>query len=203
MLKALRSSWRHLLLAVALGTWMTSPSSAQIASLRIADPVPAELKQRVSQLLRLQRPRDADAAISAAKIEDGGVWRDAKILLLRVETGCRRGLCMVIVGRVTEQAIVPELILSAGPRAYAGDEVEVLWGARNAPLMFEGQGRSGLVALRGEQGWVIESCAACFPAIEGTHEKLEPVPSPVEPSPPAILREETFDSFTRALGALR
>lgn len=203
ILGTLRSSWCHLRLALAFGTWLTSPSSAQVASLQIADPVPIELKERVSALLKLQRPHDPDAAIAAAKIEDSGLWRSAKVLLLRVETGCRRDLCMVIVGRVTENAIVPGLILGAGPRVYAGDEVEVIWGAASPPLMFEGHDRSAILAFWGEHGWVIESCAACFPAMEANQKRLEPTPSLAKPAPPEIIRDDTFEQFTRAIGSLR
>lgn len=203
ILGTLRSSWRHLLLAFAFGTWLTSPSSAQVASLQIADPVPIELKERVSALLKLQRPHDTDAAIAAAKIEDGGLLHGFKILLLRVETGCRRDLCMVIVGRVTEKAIVPELILGTGPRVYAGDVVEVIWGAAGPPLMFEGHDRSAILAFWGEHGWVVEACSACFPAMEANHKRLEPTPSLAKPAPPKILREDTFEQFTREIGSLR
>lgn len=154
-------------------------------------------------MLKLQRPHDTDAAIAAARIEDGGLLHGAKILLLRVETGCRRDLCMVIVGRVTEQSIVPELIVGAGPRVYAGDEVEIIWGAASPPLMFEGHNRSAILAFWGEHGWVVEACAACFPAMEADHGGLEPTPSFAEPAPSEIIREDTFEQFTREIGSLR
>ena len=75
---------RRLILAVALVLAAGSPVSTASAGLTIKDPVPSELQARVAGLLQDMRSGDADAAIGAARIIDGDLWRQYGLLFLRV-----------------------------------------------------------------------------------------------------------------------
>jgi hypothetical protein len=104
---------RRLILAVALVLAAGSPVSTASAGLTIKDPVPSELQARVAGLLQDMRSGDADAAIGAARIIDGDLWRQYGLLFLRVEVDCRQELCMTIIARVNSNELVPELILNS------------------------------------------------------------------------------------------
>ena len=187
------SRWRRLFLAGALSLLLMSPAFAAGARIRIGDPLPEELKERVSDLMRSLRPDDADAALAAARIIDGPLWRQNAVLLLRIETDCRDDLCMVVIGRVTDRAIIPEVTLRAGPNAFMGDGGRRIWGFVGSPMAFQGRDGSGLLVYSGPNGWLVEACATCFRPLE-TRQPVLPTPPP-----PAKLPEKTFEEFRREL----
>ncbi|MCJ2044932.1 hypothetical protein MKK58_10400 [Methylobacterium sp. J-078] len=156
---------------------MIGTASAQVARFRIEDPLPDELKGRVAELMHSERAEDAEAAFRAAKVDDGHLWRKHGVLLLRVETGCDDDLCMVIIGQVTDQAIVPRLTLRAGPTITVGDELVKIWGVVSSLFIFEG--REGLkihVWSRGDK-WLADACGDCSFG-SGARSKEDPLPPP-------------------------
>lgn len=176
------SRWRSTILVTALSLTMMCAASAQMTRFRIDDPLPDELKGRVAALMRSERPKDAEAALAAAKVKDDLLWRKYGVLLLRVETGCEGNLCMVMIGQVTDQAIIPQLMLRAGPTVIGGDEVINLWGVNSSQFTFEGrEGAKIDVWSRGDQGdrWVVDACGTCFSASEAR-------PKPDLWPPPAV-----------------
>ncbi len=183
---------RQLFLAGALSLLLIGPDFAQSAQIRMGDPLPEELKERVSDLMRSLRPGDADAALAATKIEDGILLRQHAVLLLRVETDCRDDLCMVVIGRVTDRAIIPEVTLRAGPNVVMDDVGGKFWGFFGPPIEFQGRDGSGLLVYWGPNGWLVESCATCFRPLETS----KPVPPP---PPKAKIPEKTFEEFRREL----
>ncbi|WP_156467535.1 hypothetical protein [Methylobacterium sp. Leaf102] len=175
-----------MILATALSLTMIGVASAEGARFRIEDPLPDELKGRIAALIRSERPRDADAALAAARIRDNGLWREGAPLLLRIETGCHGDLCMVMIGKVTNQAIIPQLTLGAGPTVSVSDELVELWGIRSTSFIFEGHGgtKIDVWGRRGDQGdsWIADACGSCFSASEPSL-KPDLLPPPSDNSP--------------------
>ena len=172
--------WRSTILATALSLTMMGAASAQMARFRIEDPLPNELKGRVAELMRSERPEDAEAALRAAKIKDDHVWRTYGVLLLRVETGCEGDLCMVIIGQVTDQAIIPRLTLRAGPTVTVSDELVKIWGLISTNFIFEGRGDTKIdVWSRGDHGdrWIVNAYGGSFFS-SGLRSQHDPSPPP-------------------------
>lgn len=119
------------------------------------------------------------------------------LALPRVEAGCEADLCMTMLARVTEGAIVPELTLSAGRMVLFGDTASHLWGAPATPaITFEGSGYSGIAAVRRGGAWVLQACSSCFPRFETVPRQ----PTPVPPRSLPTSSYETIDDLNRALG---
>lgn len=180
------SWWRSVILATALSLTMIGVASAQGARFRIEDPLPDELKGRVAALMRSERPKDAEAALAAARIKDNRFWREGGPLLLRIESGCHGDLCMVMIGKVTDQAIIPQLTLRAGPTVTVSDELVELWGIWSTSFIFEGRGgtRIDVWGRRGDHGdsWIADACGGCFSA-SGARSKSDLLPPPSDKSP--------------------
>ncbi|MFC5552432.1 hypothetical protein [Methylobacterium iners] len=157
-------------LATALSLTVMGVASAQGARFRIEDPLPDVLKGRVAALMRSERPRDAEAALAAVRIKGDRFWREGGPLLLRIETGCHGDLCMVMIGKVTDQAIIPQLTLRAGPTVTVSDELVELWGIWSTRFILEGHGgaKIDVWGRRGDQGdsWIADACGGCVSASE-------------------------------------
>lgn len=161
-MQTLISKVRPAILATALSLALTGTASAQMAVFRIEDPVPNELKGRVADLIRSERPEDAEAALKAVKIKDNSLYRNGGILFIRIESGCREYTCMTIIAKVTSHAIVPQAILRSGPTIRASDEIENVWGVNSSVFIFEGSGGHELeVYARGDR-WVVNACPQCL-----------------------------------------
>lgn len=171
-------SWRRsTILAIALSLTMMGAVSAQMARFRIDDPLPDELKDRVAALMRSERPTDAEAALAAARIKDHRFWREGGPLLLRIETGCHGDLCMMMIGKVTDQAIIPQLTLRAGPTVTVSDELVKLWGIVSTRFIFEGGGGTKIDVWGRDGTWIADACGDCFSAFEA-NPKQNPLPPP-------------------------
>lgn len=176
------SCYQSIFLATALSLTMMGAASAQMARFRIEDRLPDELKGRVATMMRSERPKDAEAALTAAKVKDGLLWRKFGVLLLRVETGCEGDICMVMIGKVKDQAFIPQLMLRAGPTVTGGDEVTNLWGVNSSQFTFEGrEGAKINVWSRGDN-WVADAGGTCFSA-SAPNPKLDLLPPPSVKSP--------------------
>lgn len=176
-------------MAISVGV---SPLKAGSAGLVIKDPVPAELRERVADLLRIMRPADAAVAIDATRIIDGPLRRQYGMLILRVEAGCREGLCMTVVTRVKKNGLIPEVTLNAGTLVWIADHSDPLWGESAHPIRFKAAGSTGIDLWNRHGGWVVDACGDCFLSAEELARRFPATPSPPSPSP-------TFEEFRRSL----
>lgn len=183
--------------ALALaGMFVTlNPLSAQIG-MRIKDPVPVDLRDRVTDLLRVMRPIDADAAFSSARIIDGDLWRKYDLLFLRVEADCRDDLCMTVLARIKQDVLTPELILNADNQVDFTDASVEFWGASDFPFHIKGRDNTGIRVTPRYGSWVVEACGGCFPSAEELARRLQEPPTPPSPIP-------TFEEFSGALNLFR
>ena len=92
---------------------------------------------------------------------------------------------MVIIGKVTDQVITPQLILRAGPTVTVSDELVELWGIRSTSFIFEGRGgtKIDVWGRRGDHGdsWIADACGDCFSASEA-RSKPDLLPPPSDKS---------------------
>lgn len=179
-----------LLLAVFLSLGVPSAVHGASGAVSINAPVPDDLKDLVAAMLRRERPQDAETALAGAKMVDVS-GRHGSPLIMRIEADCRESLCMTIIARVVQGAIVPELRINAGPSVYLHDSARSLWGSDHPvwSLVFEGASGSRLIAMLRNGLWVVEANGPWRPPEASTTE--EPRPS----SPPV-----PFEQFRRQLG---
>ncbi len=195
--------WFRLAFA-AIATIVSSSAVQGQASVRlIDDPLPQELKERTAELLRIVRPNEANEGLANARIIDDAGWRNHRILILRIETGCDQEFCMTMITRVSDLAIEPELILQAGRAVLFNDVGQNLWGDRNSsfPILFEGKAGSALAAWDRDGRWVVEACGGrCGEQfgeiVKGASKPLRPPSISPSSAPP---RPMTFDEFRRSL----
>ncbi|MFH6782668.1 MULTISPECIES: hypothetical protein [Methylobacterium] len=187
----LQAAWKRTVLVALLLLATVTPLSAQIG-MEIGDPVPSDLRERVADLLRAMRPHDSDAAIAAARIIDGDLWRRYGLLLLRIEADCRATLCMTVLSRVGQADLTPQLTLNADKQVHLTDAGVDLWGALDFPIHIKGHGSTGIIATPRLGSWVVEACGGCFPSGEELARRPAVPPSPPSPS-------LTFEEFRRSL----
>lgn len=201
-----RSRWallRLLLSAVltgAAGIGSAPPAHAMAVLLRIDKPLPIELKDRVTELLKRIRPADWKQAAAGSKVAWHASWSD--VVLLRVEAGCSQRQCMTLIGRLTDQAINLELTILADDMVWMHDVFFDLWGSSSVPpWIFKTEGDAGLVAILRQEGWVVSACSNCTNWGSRKPDQISP-PEP-RPAAPAILPPKSFREFSRDLETLR
>ncbi|KQQ13040.1 hypothetical protein ASF53_12615 [Methylobacterium sp. Leaf123] len=183
--------WRYGAFATAILSFAAiSAVHAASARVPIDTPLPAILRERVASMLRVERPGDAEAALANTKIL-GDSWREGDTIFLRVEDDCREGLCMTMIARLTSEAIIPELVLNAGPNASMYDSASSLWKSDRPiwSVVFEGTDGSRLIASSRKGRWVVEANGSWQPPAASVIEE------PRESPPPVPLEE-----FRRQLG---
>lgn len=173
-----------LLLATFLSLGVPSAVHSGSGQFLINAPVPAELKDLVAAMLKRERPHDAEAALAGTKVLDRS-WQPGQQLILRIEADCRDDLCMTVIARVTQGAIVPELVLNAGPTFHMSDSGQSLWASEHPvwAMVFAGTGGSHLVAMIRNGQWVVEANGPFRPPATSMIE------TPRQSSPPVPLEE--------------
>ncbi|MCV9939837.1 hypothetical protein OIU35_26080 [Boseaceae bacterium BT-24-1] len=188
------------ILAAVLGLGSASPAHAKAVLLRIDKPLPVELKDRVTELLKKIRPADWEQAVAESKVAWHASWRD--VVLLRVEVGCGQRQCMTLIGRLTDQAINLELTILADDMVWMLDVFFDLWGSSSAPpWIFKTEGDAGLVAISRQEGWVVSACSNCTSWSSREPDQIMP-PEP-RPAAPAISPPKSFKEFSQDLETLR
>ncbi len=185
--------WLPATLAGAIIASGVDVALGQSTTVLIRDPLPTELKERTTELLRTVRPHDADAALTNTKIIHRG-WREDGLLFLRIEADCPAGLCMTMLAHVMDHAIVPEVTLAAGRAVLVNDFSYPLWGLDTwSSIVFEGLRGSGTVVTRRGGAWVFGACGDCFPSSASEADTLMFGQAPPKQADP------TFDDFRRAI----
>ncbi|TFZ57771.1 hypothetical protein E4V01_14225 [Methylorubrum sp. Q1] len=173
-----------LLLAAILSFAGMSAAHSGSARISIDTPLPAILKERVASMLRIERAGDAEAALANTRVL-GDAWQVGDTVVLRIEVDCREELCMTVIARLTDEAVVPELVLNAGPNIVMYASGGSLWKSDHPvwTFVFEGEDSSRLIARRREGRWVLEANGPWrAPAANVTQE-------PRQSSPPVPLNE--------------
>lgn len=180
------------LLALAVIVGLSTAALSLAVTEWVENPLPAEYRNRASELLKTIRPKDANRALDGVKaILWPGRNSGDTYIIMRVEVDCPDDYCMTLVGRVRDEAIDLIFLLEAGPAVHFGDVSFELWGSRTAPpWTFEARGGAGVLAVLREQGWVLTACANC------TRKAVKPPPRPL---PPLVPKFDTFESFRSAL----
>ncbi len=188
----LSRSIRRMLLAIALVMQSSAAALGMAVTEWIEDPLPVEYRDRVADLLKKVRPKDAERSLEGVKaLFFSGRSRGGTYIIMRVEADCQEHLCMTLVGRVESGSIDLDLVLVAGPSVIFGDFIPHLWGATiGPPLTFEASRNAGVVAALREQGWVLSACADC-----AGHATKPPPPPPRSPA----RKVDTVEELARAL----
>ncbi|RXT57308.1 hypothetical protein B6S44_02420 [Bosea sp. Tri-44] len=181
------------ILAAVLGFGSASSTYALAALIRIDKPLPNDLKDRVTELLKRVRPADWEQAVAGSKVAWHASWSNT--VLLRVEAGCFERQCMTLVGRLTDQAINLELTILADDTVSMHDVFNHFWGIESSPpWIFKTGGNTGLVAIQRDQGWLLTACSECTDWGDWRTTIIEP-PLSKSPAPPEL----TFGEFSQKL----